>query len=118
MRILPCIAIVVLFLPLLALAQTKAPKAKRAAPPKFTRSEPFFEDAFKEALVGQRPGDLSKAGPLVVSSSNVIANSATASSTSAPSGSGWSRLISATTIEDSIKSLKLQIDKEITTPGD
>lgn len=100
-----------------ALAQSKAPKTKRAAPPKFTKTEPYFADAFKEALVGERPADLSKAGAVASSTSSTAASTA-AVATLPASGSGWSRLISATTIEDAIKSLKLQVDKQITTPSD
>jgi hypothetical protein len=33
-------------------------------------------------------------------------------------GSGWSAIISAATIEDEIKALKLQVDGEVTTPSD
>ena len=33
-------------------------------------------------------------------------------------GSGWSAIISPTTIEDAIKAMKLQVDAEVTTPSD
>jgi len=119
MRRIPILTIALIAaLPALAIvAQTKAPKAKRAAPPKFSKTEPFYTDAFKEALVGERPADLSKAAPVAASGSSAR-TSAVAASTGPAAGSGWSRLISATTIEDTIKSLKLQVDKEITTPSE
>ena len=42
-------------------AQTKAGKAvKRAQPPKFTKTDTFYADAFKEGLVGERPGNLGR----------------------------------------------------------
>jgi hypothetical protein len=102
------------------LAQTKAPKAvKRAQPPKFGKSDPFYEDAFKEGLVGERPADLGKAAA-VASAPAGTNTSAPASGSAAPaaSGGGWSKFISATTIEDTIKALKQQVDQEITTPSD
>jgi cytochrome c556 len=102
---LPAIAVV---------AQTKAPKAvKRAQPPKFTKTDTFYADAFKEGLVGERPANLGQAA---------AATSGSASSTPAGSGgvagSGWAALISAATIEDEIKALKLQVDQGVTTPSD
>ena len=124
MRRLP-ITIAILILPGLALlAQTKAPKAvKRATPPKFGKSETFYADAFKEGLVGERPADLSKATGGVPTAANtgvanVPSSSPLAGSSAGAVGSGWSSLISAATIEDTIKGLKLQVDKEVTTLSD
>ena len=116
MRAILLLSILGLMLPWVVVAQSKAPKTKRAAPPKFTDSGPYFADAFKEALVGERPADLSKAVPVVASIGSAAPAAAAAPAASGASGSGWSQLISATTLEDSIKSLKLQVDKEITTP--
>jgi cytochrome c556 len=101
-----------------AFAQSKAPKPKRVAPPKFTKTDPFFEDAFKDALVGERPADLSKVAAAVAATSSSAATGAVVTAAPTAGGSGWSQFISATTIEDTIKSLKLQVDKEITTPSD
>lgn len=105
------------------LAQTVTPPAKpirRAQPPATLRSEAFFTDAFKEGLVGERPGDLG-AGRVV--SGNVRGGSTGPAESSAPGsgvpqGSGWSQWISASTLEDTIKQLKQQIDRQITTPSD
>jgi hypothetical protein len=122
MRHLLAILLACLVPALAAYAQTKArPAARRAQPPKFTKTDPFFTDAFKEGLVGERPADLGQAASpaAVASAAGGPATSAPAAgSSSAASGSGWSQLISASTIEDMIKSLKLQVDKEITTPTD
>src|SRR5947207_14214986 len=119
-RFVALIAAIVVFPALVVLAQTKAPKtAKRAQPPKFSKTDPFYADAFKEGLVGERPADLGK-GAAAATGSTVANSSApvAGSGGGAASGAGWSRLISATTIEDSIKSLKQQVDQEITTPSD
>lgn len=110
------------------LAQTGVSKgpakpARRVQPPADLRSDAFFQDAFKEALVGQRPGNLaassaaSSSGSGVASASAAVAGSA-AGSSSPTAGSGWSQWISASTIEDTIKQLKQQIDRQITTPSD
>ena len=102
-------------------AQTKAKKpVRRAAPPKIERRpEIFFEDAFKEALSGTRPANLGASAPAVATAGPASSAPATGSSTpDAASGSGWSQIISATAIEDEIKSLKLLIDAEVTTPSD
>src|SRR6187455_433994 len=97
--------------------QTKAPKVVRRAQPPKPKSDAFFADAFQEGLVGDRPATLGKAGGTGTGSS----------ATSAPdSGSGlaatasgrWSELISPATIEDAIKAMKQQIDKDVTTLSD
>jgi hypothetical protein len=119
MRRFAIIALLAASLPgLVLLGQTKSPKTvKRAQRPKFTKNDPFFADAFTEGLVGSRPADLGKAagvatGPSPSSSAPVVGSGGEAA------GSGWSALISAATIEDTIKTLKQQVDKEVTTLSD
>ena len=102
--------------------RTKTAKTVRRAEPPKLKGDVFYADAFKEGLVGERPADLNKAVAAVASSAagNAVSSVPSASSTavsSAGSG-GWSGLISAATIEDSIKWLKQQVDKEITTLSD
>jgi len=106
-------------------AQTKAPKTvRRAAPPKFDKLSPnFFADAFKEGLQGDRPGNLGQAGTAVAA--NVGGNTTPAAvGTTAPApsgglaGSGWAGIISGGTLEDIVKSMKLQVDQGVTTPSD
>jgi len=104
-----------------ALAQTKGAKpAKRAQPPKFGKSDLFYADAFKEALTGERPANFGQA----VAAGGSAAPAAQAAGSAAPggaapaAGSGWSQWISAATIEDAIKTLKLQVDQEVTTASD
>jgi hypothetical protein len=102
------------------LAQTKAPKAVKRATPTARNSDIFFSDAFKEALVGERPAELGKAdaSQAAAVATDSSGSAAAAGSGSASPGTGWSALISAQTLEDTIKSLKLQIDKELTTLSD
>ena len=113
--------IVGLLIPLFAaavFAQTKSSKpAKRAKPPEPSKlkSDRFYADAFKEGLVGERPADLGKPAATVTSAAT---SAPTADSSAALPGSGWSSMITAATIEDMIKSLKLQVDKNVTTLSD
>lgn len=121
MRLTLACIVVTLLVPSLSWGQGKPPATYKRAPlPKFKRSDPFYSNAFEEGLVGQRPANL---GTPAATQRGAIAPSSVAASVgsqpaAAAAGSGWSALISATTIEDAIKSLKLQIDKEITTPSD
>jgi hypothetical protein len=111
-------------LPAFALfAQGKGSKAaKRVQPPKFGKSDVFYADAFKEGLVGERPANLGQGGSANVSSAAKVPDSGgrdtSAGSASPVGGAGWSRLISAGTIEDSIKALRLQVDRAVTTPSE
>ena len=99
----------------LVLAQTKAKApVRRAQPPKFTKTEPFFDDAFATALQGERPADLGKG---VAKSSG--GNSATTPSASGDNaGSGWAAIIGPTALEDEIKAQKLMADMNVSTPSD
>jgi hypothetical protein len=114
--VLVFVATVVMSLALPALTQTKASKAvKRAQPPKFDRTDAFYADAFKEGLVGQRPTNLSQAAATAAAGNP---SSSSGSGATGVPGSGWASLITATTLEDEVKALKLQIDQTITTPSD
>jgi hypothetical protein len=97
----------------------------RVKPKKFTPEETarvFFDDVFA-VVVGSRP-DLNRpasSGPATVAGndsepSTVAENSASPSNV--VDSSGWSQVISAATIESEIKSLKLLLDQDVTTPGD
>src|SRR5688572_5840829 len=100
--------------------QKKASKpVKRAKLPKLVRTDTFYEDAFKEGLVGERPANLGQ--PSIGTGGTAVAGTPAADGGTgggSPSGAGWSRLISAATIETTVKDLKLQIDKEVTTASD
>lgn len=105
----------------LAWAQTKAPKTvRRAAPPKFDRPNPnFFADAFKEGLAGERPANLGQPGTAIANvPGNPGGNTAVPASGGGVAGSGWAGIISGGTLEDLVKSMKLQVDGEVTTPSD
>jgi cytochrome c556 len=104
----------------LAWSQTKAPKVvKRAQPPKLDNSGgEFYDDAFKDGLVGERPANLGQTAATAVVGTGTPGGSAAGSGATGIPGSGWSGLISAATIEDEVKSLKLQVEANVTTPSD
>ena len=110
--------LVLLLLPAVwAMAQKPKVVAKRAQPPKFEKSDPFFANAFEGGLSGTRPADLGKA--MVAASPGAVAsNPGSSASTGASSGGGWSVLISNTTLEDEIKAQKMGAEKNIGTPTD
>ena len=95
-----------------ALAQPAA-KPKRAALPKWDKfpSDIFFKDAFQEGLVGPRPATL---GGATKSSSSNEPKSPTGNTST---GFAWSQVVSPETLEDEVKSLNLQVQKSVTTPG-
>jgi hypothetical protein len=109
-----------LLAPWLALGQTKAPKVvKRAQPPKFGKADgDFYADAFKDGLVGDRPANLSQPATAVAGNPNPGGSATGSGATGGVPGSGWSGLISATTIEDEVKATKLLVDQHVTTPSD
>jgi cytochrome c556 len=121
----------ILLCALFCLSQTfviaQAPKSKtvkRAAPPKFDSKETagiFFADAFKDGLSGERPADLGKAPSKIAGTTGNTVPTPSVGTTPASTGAGvfaWSKLISPTTIEDEVKAIKLEVDKDVSTPTD
>lgn len=114
------IAAVMVAVPALALfGQTKVAKpVKRVQPPKMKTGDVFYADAFKEALVGERPADLGKGPAVAATGAASSAPAGGSGAAAAPAGGGWSALISAGTIEDAIKGMKQKVDKDVTTLSD
>ncbi len=119
-RTLICGALIALLAAPLAVAQTRSKVVKRAQPPKFDKVEGFYNDAFAEGLVGARPENLSQAFAVSASGAATPASPMPAAGAghAGLAGSGWSAIISATTIEDEVKALKLSVDQGVTTPSD
>ncbi len=122
---------------LLLVAAVAAPLAfaqapiKRAAPPKFdpaVTSGVFFDNVFEQGLQGPRPANLGQPPAAVASGAPSGASAGTSappagganSAGGATSGGGglyaWASIISPTTIEDEVKSLKAATDQNVTTP--
>lgn len=106
--------------PWLAFAQTKAAKTvRRAAAPKYTAADSkgvFFENVFDgRVLAGDRPADLSNA-PAGGNRPMGAGGAPAAPSGGGNADSGWSKIVSSTTIEDEVKAIKLSVDKDVTTP--
>jgi len=95
-------------------AQGRSP-VKRAKVPAFdsTTKRAFFPDIFSK-LVGERP----TAAETPAQAAQSPGAAAVGGSSEAAAASGWSRLISATTLEDEVKAIKLAADKNLTTPTD
>ncbi len=85
----------------------------RAKPPAFdSRPGTFFNDVFREGLTGARPDDLGtpkKKAP--------VGGSSGGDSDSGGSGD-WDKIVSASTLENEIKSLKREVDDSINTITD
>ena len=96
-------------------AQTKRPVPKRAKVPNFSSKDTegiYFQDVFTDALSGSRPADLGTPKKIVANPTDNGNSSANAGS-----GTGWSQFISAQTLEDEIKRIKLKVDQDVTTPA-
>ena len=80
-------------------------KIKRAKPPQWKKNERsiFFENAFRDAIVG-KPAPLKSASSQSSTKPNNVVK-----------GENWSQYISSQTIEDEIKSLKILVDQAVTT---
>lgn len=110
---LPCCLILGMFVPPSS-AQDEKPKRARLPDWKTFPSDIFFKDAFKEGLVGERPATLggTKAKP---SDKNETSDQDAQSSET--TGVIWSNYVSAQTLEDEVKSLQIDLQKSVTTPG-
>jgi hypothetical protein len=99
--------------------QAPSDRPKRARPPQFdaTVTETiFFKDAFAEALIGERPADL---GAGTAAGGGTGAPMGTPGGSSGPPATyAWSKIISADTLQDEIKTIKVNVDKIVTTPTD
>jgi len=113
-----CLLLILLIPAAWVVGQTRSKgPIRRARPPKFSKIDPFFEDAFASALQGERPADLGK-GIARSSSGNSGTPSSDGTGASGNAGSGWAAIISATVLEDEIKAQKLLADANVTTPSE
>lgn len=101
---------------LAGLAQDDPGQAKqRAKPPKFGNevNRIFFDNVFSK-LQGERP----KNPGAVVATSAPGGGSAGTGGSADGASYAWSKMISATTIENEIKAIKLNVDQSVTTPSE
>lgn len=96
-----------------------APKKpyKRARPDtsKDDTADIFFDDIFTEGLRGERPANLRSGAPSV--RPPVRPSGGGSDPSPMPMGGGkWDAIVSAQTLEDEVKRIKLEIDKDVTTP--
>jgi len=116
------IACLVLISTTVVLAQAPTKRTvKRAAPPKYTPEETkgvFFENVFDgKVLTGDRPMNFAVAKGGAGAAGSVPATTGAAAGGGGAVGA-WSKLVSAASIEDEIKQIKLLVDKDVTTPTD
>ena len=101
---------------LVMIAAAQAPTAKtskRAKVPKFSKGEPFFDNALEQALVGERPNLGEKA-----TVAGTPSPSESESSSANPTVSGWAAIVDASTLEDELKAQKTAAERNVTTPSD
>ena len=95
---------------------------RRVRPPQFDPADSrgvFFEDAFEEGLVGERPADLGGSVALPAGGGATPGQPAADPGAGGGNGSGfaWSTVISAETLENEVEAAKIRVDTLITTPG-
>ena len=94
--------------------ENQVPKVKRVKRPQFSERDwdgIYFEDLFKEGLVGDRPQPAVPGQTAGVGSTGNAGEQEQGSATFA-----WSKHISASTIEDEVKAIQNQLALDITTP--
>ena len=78
----------------------------------------FFVDAFKEGLVGARPDRFDRGRPNAGNGKTAVPPGGTLVHDGPSAGRGvWSRIISPQTIEGEVKTIKMRLDRNVTTPG-
>ena len=94
-------------------AQKERSKIKRAKRPTFSADDKdsYFKNIFKDGLVGPRPKNLA-ASPKSSASGSSGGGDSTSSNESAESYA-WSSIISATAIEDEVKSIKIKLEEPL-----
>lgn len=105
-RHVPAAGLVVLLVFALVLTRSEAaPPAKRARPPKFSKSieDVFFPDA-REKLVGPRPAFVPGGA-----STSATPAAATSPASDVAADASWSKLITAEALEDEIKAQQLKL---------
>ena len=95
-------------------------KVKRVKRPNFSKKDwenIFFENLFEEGLVGPRPERLDGAATAQTNNPLLPTNpNDNSGNTESAGGFAWSNYISRDSLEDEIKTLQLQLEKDVTTP--
>ena len=96
----------------------KTKKVTRVKRPEFSERDwdgIFFEDLYRDGLVGDRP---SKAGPAAMATDQQVASEINGSTgTSLAEGQfAWSKIIQGSALEDEVKALQNELVRDVTTP--
>lgn len=115
------IALLALILsPAWGLGQSEPRKVKRVKRPTFKQRDwdgIYFQDLFREGLVGQRPAPLDPAQLATGGGAPTVGGNPAGGGGNAEGGFRWSSFVSAATLEDEVKALQQNLATEITTPG-
>ena len=96
--------------------QPRPRKVTRVKRPVFTERDwdgIYFEDLFRDGLVGQRPRKIEAAKSVASQASQAESSQAVAESGNAV----WSKLIAGFVIEDEIKRINQQLEQDVTSPA-
>ena len=108
---------IALALPLIQ--QERKPRERVKRPTIDKKDSDYFDNVFKEALIGDRPAPLTKEA--IAKSKNAGGPSGgsneTEPTTPAPGSGTWSQVISAEVIQSELKSLSSSMNQYVTSPG-
>ena len=95
-----------------------AAEERRARPPKFSAADTrgVFFDALSDAVRGKRP-DLASPRAARQLSPAVPAAKSPPTTSENEAGGRWSKVVSASSLEDEVKRVRLEFDAVVTTPG-
>lgn len=98
--------------------ERKSKQVTRVKRPKFSERDwdgIYFENLFKEGLVGPRPTEMAP-GERPANPGQMVQTDSPATDSQGNDDFAWSKLLSASTIEDEVKSIQKQLALEVTTP--
>lgn len=109
----------ILFAAMLYLAgETATCDEPRAPAPEFSAADTrsvFFDD-LSEAIVGERP-PLNSLQTTKLRQPSTVSRESREDTGATEGGSGWPEWVSATSLEDEVKRVRLQFERSVTTPG-
>lgn len=97
--------------------ERQSKKVKRVKRPVFGQPDwdgIYFEDLYKEGLVGPRPAKIAP-GAMPIQPSTVASTNG-GGAVESEGGFAWSKFVSSSTIEDEVKALQTSLVKDVTTP--